>query len=905
MPLPPLQLAWHAETTATAIQTLKSSHDGLSEEEASARLALHGLNRLPELPPVPLWRIVLRQFLSPVIYILVVAAMVSAVIGDPQDAAFIAAVLVINATIGSYQEWQAERSSQALRKLLSFNARVTRGGTIREIPAEHVVPGDVVWLESGNRVPGDMRILHAQGLEVDESLLTGESRAVTKDHAWLGDDSTPVADRLNMTLAGSMVMRGRSQGLVVATGLQTNIGQLAQDVAASAGGQPPLVERMERFTNYVAIGTLGLSILIGILAVLVSHYSLLDTFFLVVALAVSAIPEGLPVAMTVALSVATIRMAHRNVIVRRLTAVEGLGSCTFIATDKTGTLTCNEMTLCEMLLADCATVEITGEGFTPRGEVVLDSLHQNSSSQQLLESAVRTGVLCNEAELHQRSDGEWSHHGDAVDVALLCLGHKLGLIRQHLLKSHSQVAQIPFEPEHQYAASYHRDGGRIGIHVKGSPERVLAMCDHTWLPEAHRVMDELAANMTRKGLRVLALATGEMSGELSPGATPPPPSHLRFLGFVGLIDPLRPGAKEAVKQCHEAGVNVAMVTGDHRETATAIARELGLVESVDEVMTGPELENLTPDQFVQRVGSVRVFARVSPRQKLEIVNALRRAGHYVAVTGDGINDAPALRAANIGVAMGRMGTDVARDAADLVISDDDFKSIVAGIDEGRIAYDNIRKVIFLLTSMGAAELLMVLLAVATGVPIPLLPVQLLWLNLVTDGIQGVALAFEPGEGDTLRRPPRSPNESIFDRLMIERLAVSVSVVGIGGFLTFFGSLQLGWTVEDARNLLLLVLVLFENFHVGNCRSETKSAFVSSPFRSPILFFGTVAALLMHVAGMYVPFLQRVLHTNPASAAMWCAAFLIALTVLPSIELHKWLWSRRMNSLNRSQLSNEG
>ena len=891
---PSPQLSWHTETTSAAMAALKTSHDGLSDDEAAARLALHGLNRLPESPPTPLWWIVLRQFLSPVIYILVLAAVVSAVIGDPQDAGFIAAVLVINAAIGSYQEWQAERSSQALRKLLSFSARVTRGGAVREIPAEHVVPGDVVWLESGNRVPGDMRILQAQGLEVDESMLTGESQAVTKDHTWQGEDSTPVSDRLNMTLAGSMVMRGRSQGLVVATGLQTNIGQLAQDVAASAGGQPPLVERMERFTNYIALGTLGLSLLIGVLAVLVAHYSLLETFFLVVALAVSAIPEGLPVAMTVALSVATIRMANRNVIVRRLTAVEGLGSCTFIATDKTGTLTCNEMTVCEMRLADSAAVNITGEGFTPRGEVSFDALHQDAASRQLLELAVRTGVLCNEADLHQQSDGEWHYHGDAVDVAFLCLGHKLELIRPRLLETYPQIAQIPFEPEHQYAASYHRDGKTIAIHVKGSPERVLAMCDNTLTPEIRRVTEELAASMTRKGLRVLALATGEMSGPLSPGDAPPSPSHLRFLGFVGLIDPLRAGAKEAVRQCHEAGVTVAMVTGDHRETALAIARELGLVDTADDVMTGPELQQLSSEQLLQRVGSVRVYARVSPRQKLEIVNALRRAGHYVAVTGDGVNDAPALRAANIGVAMGRMGTDVARDAADLVISDDDFKSIVAGIDEGRIAYDNIRKVIFLLTSMGAAELLMVLLAVATGVPIPLLPVQLLWLNLVTDGIQGVALAFEPGEGDTLRRPPRSPQESIFDRLMIERLAISVSVVGVGGFLTFFAALRLGWTVEDARNLLLLVLVLFENFHVGNCRSETKSSFVSSPFRSPILLFGTVAALLVHVAGMYVPFLQRVLHTNPVNGAVWGVAFLIAFTVVPAMELHKWLWSRRTN-----------
>lgn len=895
MPSQQVQHPWHAQTTAEVLEALNSSHDGLSQEEAAARLEQHGLNRLPQQGVTPLWRIILRQFLSPLIYILVAAAIVSVFIGELQDAGFIAAVLVVNAAIGSYQEWQAERSSQALRQMLNFCARVTRDGKIREIAAEHVVPGDIVWLESGNRVPGDMRILAAQGLAVDESMLTGESAAVVKDDTWQGAVTTPVADRMNMTLAGSMVMRGRSRGLVVATGLQTNIGQLAQDVAAVSGGQPPLLERMERFTNFVAIGTLVVSLIIGVLAVLVSHLSLLETFFLVVALAVSAIPEGLPVAMTVALSVAAIRMAKRNVIVRRLTAIEGLGSCTLIATDKTGTLTCNEMTVCEMRLANSAIVQITGEGFVPHGEVSLDPRHQDESSRQLLESAVRAGVLCNEADLHPQEDGQWVSRGDAVDVSLLCLGHKLGQTRKHLLETYPQVNQIPYEPEHQFAASFHRDGDATVVYVKGSPERVLAMCGNRLSAAQRDELDELTGDLARRGLRLLALATGHVSVHLDPAEAPPQPAQLTFLGFAGLIDPLRPGAKAAIQQCREAGVGVAMITGDHRDTATAIARDLGLVDSDDQVMTGPEVEQLSAAERSRCIDTVRVFARVTPRQKLEIVEAFRNAGHYVAVTGDGVNDAPALRAANIGVAMGRMGTDVAREAADLVVSDDNFASIVAGIDEGRIAYDNIRKVIFLLTSMGAAELVMVLLAVATGVPVPLLPVQLLWLNLVTDGMQGVAMAFEPGEGDTLRRRPRSPSELIFDRLMTERMLVAVGVVGIGGFLTYYGSLWLGWPVADARNLLLLVMVLFENFHVANCRSETKSAFAMSPFRSPVLLFGTLAALLIHVAGMHIPFVQSVLSTSAVSWQVWGIALLIAVSIVPAMELHKWFWAQRTHS----------
>ena len=425
-----------------------------------------------------------------------------------------------------------------------------------------------------------------------------------------------------------------------------------------------------------------------------------------------------------------------------------------------------------------------------------------------------------------------------------------------------------------------------------SPERVLEMCQESLAPDRRKQLEQTATEMASYGLRVLAVASGKTRAPVPSHVAPPQPSQLEFLAFLGMIDPLRAGARDAVKQCHTAGVGVVMVTGDHRVTALAIARELGLADHEEQVLTGPELEQKSPEEFREIIPRVRVFARVTPRQKLQIVEAARQAGHYVAVTGDGVNDAPALRAANIGVAMGKAGTDVARDASDLVISDDNFSSIVGGIEEGRIAYDNIRKVIFLLVSMGAAELLMVLLAVVTGYPVPLLPVQLLWLNLVTNGIQGVALAFEPGEEDALRRKPRPPTESIFNRLMKERMLVSVVMVGLGGFLVYDIALRMGWSVSSARNLVLLVMVLFENFHVGNCRSETKSAFRLSPLRSPALFYGTLGALLVHVAGMYVPFLRDILSTQPVEWTTWGVAVLVAVTVVPAMELHKWLWNRR-------------
>jgi magnesium-transporting ATPase (P-type) len=405
-------------------------------------------------------------------------------------------------------------------------------------------------------------------------------------------------------------------------------------------------------------------------------------------------------------------------------------------------------------------------------------------------------------------------------------------------------------------------------------------------------MEQMAMRMAEQGLRVIAIARGEIDASVISTDSPPRPSDLRWLGFLGMIDPLRPDARGAVAACHNAGVQVSMITGDHRLTALAIARDLGLATSENQVMTSAEIDGKSEQELRELIQRVRVFARVTPKQKLQLVNAARKAGHFVAVTGDGVNDAPALRAANIGVAMGKSGTDVAREAAELVISDDNFGSIVAGIEEGRVAYDNIRKVTYLLVSMGAAELLMVLLSVVSGLPIPLLPVQLLWLNLVTDGIQGVALAFEPGEGDALRRRPRDPNEPIFNRLMIERILVAVFVVGFGGFAVFALAKYWGWSDQSARNLLLLTMVLFENFHIGNCRSETKSAFYFSPLRSPVLFFGTLGALLLHIVAMYVPVLQSVLQTEPVDLSMWVLVAAVAVLVVPAVEWHKWFTYRR-------------
>lgn len=884
---------WHAIDFSEATSALASSENGLSQADAIARLKEYGQNELPHQSPPTWWQIVLRQFQNPLIYILGIAAVVSVAIGDFKDAGFIAAVLVLNAAIGAYQEWRAEQSAQALQKLLKTRAAVERDGEVREIDADGVVPGDIVWVESGNRVPADLRLAMAYGLEVDESLLTGESLPVAKDVSWVGTEETTLADRLNVAYAGSIVTRGRAKGIVVATGTATSVGQLALDVLGKQGGSPPLLQRMERFTHVVAWVVMIAAVGIGVLGLALGRYELTELFLFCVALVVSAIPEGLPVSMTVALSIATTRMARRGVIVRRLTAVEGLGSCTLVATDKTGTLTCNELTVREIRLPAAEKFDVTGEGFTPDGQVLMLGKAIETGSHPGLDSLSRAAVLCNEADLHH-TNGDWVSRGDAVDVALLSMAQKLNWSRERTLGLHPQVHQIPFEPELQFAASHHDVDGQTMVFVKGAPERVLAMCQRHEDDALFDTQLGIAEDMAGRGYRVLALAEGLVEVPIKQDEVAPNPTNLKFLGFVGMIDPLRPGVKDAVKACHDAGIRVCMVTGDHRITALAIARDLGLATDASQVVTGDELKNKSAEQLAEFLKKKTVFARVEPRQKLELVQAARQHGHFVAVTGDGANDAPALRDANIGIAMGKAGTDVAREASELVLSDDNFASIVGGIEEGRIAYDNIRKVIYFLISTGAAELLLMFLAILTGSPLPLLPVQILWLNLVTSGIQDVALAFEPGEGDTLRRKPRPPGERIFNQLMIERTILAAVVIAGVGFGVFSWMLQNGWSVPAARNDLLLLVVLFQMVHVGNCRSETKSAFSLSPLRSPILLAGTAVALLIHVAALYVPLGHSVLGTDPVPLKEWLVLLAMAFVIFPAIEVHKWAWKIRVN-----------
>jgi len=887
-------IAWHAEPLEVVFRKLQSLPDGLSEEQVAERLREFGRNTLPAKEPPTLLQVFLHQFASPLIYILLIAGVVALLMQDYKDAVFIFAVILLNAVIGTVQEWRAEQSAHALQVLLKIKARVRRRGRILTVPAEEIVPGDILLVESGDKVAADMRLIQVNNLRIDESFLTGESLAVEKSEKPLPAD-LPVSDRRNMAYAGSTVMSGRGVGVVVATGPYTEVGKIAKTISEEEGAKPPLVIRMEKFARQIALIVLGFTAILGMIQ-FARGEALSDVFILVVAMAVSAIPEGLPVAMTVALSLATSRMARRNVIVRRLTAVESLGSCTLIASDKTGTLTVNQQTVKQIVLPEGTLIEISGQGYNDEGEVRLagEEGEITPEIQGRLLSIARESALCNEATL-EKEDGKWQHTGDAMDVALLALGYKLNIDPSTLRRQVRILDEAPFESEKRYAAVVYENAGAPRLVVKGAVETVLHFCARMMTAQGEEPLDrdkilQLAHQKAENGYRVLALAAG--GGTLEDLENDQ--ADLTLLGLLGFIDPLRPEVKEAVQTAQMAGIKVVMITGDHPATALAIARELGIAESSADVITGKELGEIgSPEipEFYEGIKHKTVFARVTPDQKLQIVDALIRLGEFVAVTGDGVNDAPALKKANIGVAMGS-GTDIAKDTASMIVTDDNFASIVAGVEEGRFAYANVRKVTLLLISTGFAELVLLALAILLQFPVPLIAVQILWLNLVTNGIQDVALAFEAGEPGVMRHPPRKPSEGIFNRKMIEQLLISGLTMALVCLAVWVFLVRQGYAEDTARNILLALLVLMQFYHVLNCRSEEVSAFKIPFSRNRVLAIGMLVALGLHILATEVPFLQSLLRTESLTWQTWLILFALASVVLVVMEIYKAIQKRR-------------
>lgn len=890
-------ISWHSQSVEEVYVQLQTNLDGLDQGEAAARLQQFGPNTLPAPKPPALWQVILHQFASPLIYILLIAGIVSLLIGDFKDAVFIFVVLVLNATIGTIQEWRAEQQAHALQNVLKIRANVRREGRQIQLPAEELAPGDIVLIESGDKVPADLRLIQVNNLTIDESFLTGESVAVEKEVAET-TEATPVSDRHNMAYAGSTTMTGRGVGVVVATGVQTEVGKIARSITETESAKPPLLIRMDRFARQVSFVILGASGLLGLL-MLSRNEPFGEVFFLVIALAVASIPEGLPVALTVALSLSASRMAERNVIVRKLAAVESLGSCTTIASDKTGTLTVNQQTVKKIVMPDGEALAVSGQGYNDQGEVHTDrNKPLGDKLRQRLDALVMASVICNEATLSPE-DGDWRHTGDAMDVALLALAYKYGCNPEDQRERARIVGAIPFESERRYAATAYVYDSKAHVAVKGAVEALLPFCTTMRTATDDEPLDkeqihQQAHALAEDGYRVLAVASGALDAVEEDQLEEDDLHGLALLGLVGFIDPLRPEVKQAVKGAQDAGVRVIMITGDHPATALAIARELGIAQDAKQVVTGKDLEQIdaygTP-KFQEAIKDVLVFARVTPQQKLHIVDALVKIGEFVAVTGDGVNDAPALRVAHIGVAMGS-GTDIAKETALITIVDDNFASIVAGIEEGRFAYANVRKVTLFLISTGAAQVLLIGAIVLLGSPVPLLPAQILWLNLVTNGIQDVALAFEAGEKGVMKQPPRRPSEGIINRKMLEQVLVSSVTMSVTCFIAWLVMLNMGMDMETIRYHLLTLLVLMQFYYVLSCRSETASAFRVPLRNNPVLIFGMAVAFVIYVLATELPLLQELLRTESMPLQTWLLFGVTASVVIIAMETYKWIQNRR-------------
>jgi magnesium-transporting ATPase (P-type) len=883
-------MKWYQLDAKEVFKRLQTSEEGLSEAQAKKHLETYGPNKLPEGAGISRLKIILHQFTSPLIYILIVAAIVTTFLGDYIDSGVIVAVLILNAIIGYLQEYKAETSVRALKRMIVPRARVVRKGKEREIPSEALVPGDIVLLVSGDKVAADLRLFKTTELRIEEAALTGESVPVEKKPHPIEEENLTPGDQKNMAFMGTIVVNGRGRGIVVETGIRTILGQIAQEVGEVSVTQTPLQQKIMKFSHLIGLLVLGSAVAISILGVFLGD-SLAEIFKIAVAASVAAIPEGLPIVVTITMAIGISRMAKRNAIIRKLPAVETLGSTTVICSDKTGTLTKNEMTV-KVIYDTQHTYEVTGGGYDPKGEILHDWESCDEPPLKGLCGILRIGMLCNESNLYE-ANGEFRVEGDPTEGALIVSAMKAGLQPEEEKKLYPQLSIIPFESERGFMATLHEHEGKKFVFAKGAPEKILEMCSLS--PEGSQVEKEKALKtaelFAKDGMRVLAMAYKEVTGDLAELTHDNLGVDFILAGMQGMIDPPRPEAVEAVKGCRQAGIRVAMITGDHAVTASAIGRMFGITRGGSKALTGRELETMSNEDLFTKVQEVSVFARVSPQHKLRIVQQVMKHGEVVAVTGDGVNDAPALKAAHIGVAMGKSGTDVAREASDMVITDDNFASIFNAVEEGRVVFDNIRKATLFLIPTGLAAIVSILVAMALDVPIPYVAAQLLWINLVTNGLQDVALAFEPGEKDVIKRKPRSLKEGIMSRLMYERSVLVGLIISAGVIFNFVSALEDGASVERARTIAVTTMVLFQFFQAWNSRSELRSVFAISPLSNPFLFYSMVAAFLAQIAVVYIPALQWVFRTEPLTGAEWIQIGLVALTVVLAVEIDKLMRRR--------------
>jgi Ca2+-transporting ATPase len=889
---------WYQIGVKEIFEKLGTSENGLNEEEVRQRLLQYGPNKLAEEEKISRLKILLHQFTSPLIYILLIAGVVTIFLQEYIDSGVIFAVVILNAIIGYFQEYKAEESVRALRRMVVPKAKVIRDGREKEIRSEELVPGDIVLLASGTRVPADLRIIHAIELKTDESLLTGESLPVEKTYHALKEENLIPGDQKNMAFMGTVVVNGRAKGIVVETAAKTVLGSIAREVKEIGTVKAPLQEKIHGFAKAIGFIVLGASVALFFIGILIGE-SVKDMFMTAVAAAVATIPEGLPIVVTIAMAVGVARMAKQNAIIRKLPAVETLGSTMVIGSDKTGTLTKNEMTV-KLIYDGKHIFEVTGSGHEPKGEILHEGLPIKLKERKHLAHVLRIGLLCNESNIYEE-EGQYKVDGDPTEGALIVSAMKAGLHTEEEKEKYQQIAIIPFESDRGYMATLHKHRGKKVIFVKGGPEKVLDMCVKNMDGEEldKKEIHHIASEFAKEGLRILAFAYREARDELEELTCKDVEcrdveSGLVFAGLQGMMDPPRPEAIQAIEGCKKAGIRVIMITGDHTITARAIAKMLGIADDSSEVLTGKELEEMDDEKLFEKVKRVSVFARVSHLHKLRIVQQVKKYGDIVAVTGDGVNDAPALKAAHIGVAMGKSGTDVAKEASDMVLTDDNFASIFNAVKEGRIVFDNIRKVTFFLIPTGIAAILSIVGTIILGAPIPYVPAQLLWINLVTNGLQDVALAFEPGEKGIIDRPPRGPEEGIMSRLLIERTILVGLLISAGVVYNFMTALNEGASLEKARTVAVTTMVFFQFFQAWNSRSELESIFKISPLSNPFLFYSMIAAFLAQLSVIYVPALQWVFRTEPITTDEWLRILIVSVTVIIVVETDKWARRKRYN-----------
>lgn len=888
------QLSWHTKTIPKVLDALHTRERGLTKEEATKRLRDYGYNRLPEGKVDGLLVIFFRQFQSPLIYILLMASAIVFAMGETIDGSIILAVLLLNAIVGTIQEGKAQNTLLALKKFVETNATVLRDGKELIIPDSEVMTGDIIILQEGEKVSADARIIAVTNLKIDEAALTGESKPVHKITNTLETVELATTEQKNMIFKGTHILAGNGRAIVVAIGLETVIGKISKEIAA-IDTEIPLKTNIRYLSRLIIITVASISTLLFLLGI-ISGKSVKEMFTTVVSLSVSIIPEGLPIVMTLVLATGVWRMSKRNALIKKLQAVEALGQASIIAVDKTGTITKNEMVI-QKVYVDGKFFEVGGVGYEPKGEIQLNGSVIDAANHPELLFAGKIAVFCANARvMFSEEEKTWRVTGDPTEAAMLVLAEKLGFSKDSLERESPLLNEIPFDYKLKYHATVHRLDNQKFLAVVGAPEVILGLSQNVWragkshhlLKEDKQELESIFLSMSQEGLRVIALAeTYDAPEILKPEKIPP----LTFTGFFGMKDALRSEVAGAMQKAVSAGIRVVMITGDHKVTAQAIAKEAGIFQDGDTILTGQDIDAFSDAELSEKLASTSVFARVTPEHKLRIIKAYKARGEIVAMTGDGVNDAPSLVAADLGVAMGKIGTEVAKEASDVVLLDDNFGSIVSAVEEGRSIYKTIKKVILYLFSTSAGEALTIAGALFLGYPLPLLAAQIIWLNLVTDGFLDVALAMEPKEEGLLRGNFKRPKKYLIDKLMAQRMFFMAVPMMIGTLFLFKGYFETdmvkAWTIS------LTTLAVFQWFNAWNCRHESKSIFQMNPFSNKFLVGATMTIICLQLLVVYNPTMQKLLKTTSLELSEWLIIVPIAASIVLVEEIRKFFYRRRV------------